>query len=46
MVPMIDWGSMALVSLAVVGFLVGMIYFGLSMTGTNPDNPTQKNLDR
>ena len=41
MVPMIDWGSMALVFAAVVGSLLGMIYFGLSMTGPIPANPRQ-----
>lgn len=41
MVPMIDWGNMALVFAALVGSLVAMIYFGLSMTGNIPASPRQ-----
>ena len=43
MVPTIDWGSMVLVSAALVGSLLGMIYFGLSMTGHTPADPRQDN---
>lgn len=41
MAPMLDWGSMVLVSAALAGSLIGMIYFGLSMTGNTPPNPRQ-----
>jgi hypothetical protein len=41
MAPMIDWGSIVLVSAALVGSLIGLIYFGLSMTGNSPTNPRQ-----
>jgi hypothetical protein len=39
MVTMLDWGSMVLVSAALGGSLIGMIYFGLSMTGNIPGTP-------
>jgi hypothetical protein len=39
MVPVIDWGNMALAFAAMAGFLGWMVYFGLSMTGPIPDIP-------
>jgi hypothetical protein len=41
MTPMLDWGSMVLVSAAFVGSLLGMIYFCLSVTGNTPTNQRQ-----